>query len=340
MTLTVQILGDPGRDNAAFVRIDTGQSIGRLLFDCGEGCVSALPPGEAQAVDHLFFSHFHMDHVAGFDGFFRRTYDRVGKANHVWGPPGTADVLHHRLRGFTWNLVAGETATWHVHDIHPDRVTTTRFELGECFAVANPAGDTPRGDDMILTADGYTVEAYLMDHGIPSAAYVVREVPRVNVDPGRLAALGLAPGPWLKRVRAGPAAPGETVEVGGMLRDLATLQRELIVVTPGDSAAYLTDFRLDEAARGLLVERLAGVGTVVCESQYREADRELAEQNYHMTATGAAELAVRAGVGRLVLFHVSDRYQPDEWAGMLAEARAVFPASSFPPHWPIPELGL
>src|SRR5262249_19312050 len=155
--------------------------------------------------------------------------------------------------------------------------------------------------------EGYTVEAHLMDHGTPSAAYVVRELPRVNVDPGRLATLGLPPGPWLKRVRGGPAAPGEMVNVGGTPRDLAALQKDLVTVTHGDSAAYLTDFRLDEPTRVWLAEKLVGVGTVVCESQYRDADWELAERNYHMTATGAADLAARAGVGRLILFHVSDR---------------------------------
>ena len=106
-----------------------------------------------------------------------------------------------------------------------------------------------------------------------------------------------------------------------------------MTVTPGDSVAYLTDFLLDDTAAGRLAEALKGVGSVVCESQYRDADLELARRNYHMTAVQAASLAARAGVGRLVLFHLSDRYRPEEWAGLLAEARAVFPATAFPDHW-------
>jgi ribonuclease Z len=78
---------------------------------------------------------------------------------------------------------------------------------------------------------------------------------------------------------------------------------------------------------------LKGVGTVVCESQYRHADLDLARRNYHMTATQAASLAARAGVGWLVLFHLSDRYRPEERRAMLVEARALFPATSFPGHW-------
>jgi ribonuclease Z len=118
-------------------------------------------------------------------------------------------------------------------------------------------------------------------------------------------------------------------------RPLRELQEALVAVTPGDGVAYLTDFLLDEAAADRLAGALRGVGTVVCESQYRHADLDLARRNYHMTATQAASLAARAGVGRLVLFHLSDRYRPEEWRGLLAEARAVVPATSFPDHWAI-----
>ncbi|MGZ3675881.1 MAG: MBL fold metallo-hydrolase, partial [Ktedonobacterales bacterium] len=75
MSIDFHILGDPGRDNALFVRVQTGQALHRLLFDCGEGCLSALPVAEVQAVDHLCFSHLHMDHIGGFDSFFRVTYN-------------------------------------------------------------------------------------------------------------------------------------------------------------------------------------------------------------------------------------------------------------------------
>jgi ribonuclease Z len=52
-----------------------------------------------------------------------------------------------------------------------------------------------------------------------------------------------------------------------------------------------------------------------------------------MTARQAATLAARAGVGRLVLFHLSERYRPPEWLELLEEARAVFPRTVFAEHW-------
>lgn len=332
MTLSFQVLGNAGRDNALLVTVDTGQAVSKLLFDCGDGCLWQLPFGAVQEIDHLFFSHLHMDHVGGFDTFFRCTFNRTAKENHVWGPPQTATILQHRFRGFIWNLVGGQQATWRVHDLHAGQVETHRFELAEAFAQDHAEGEKPF-DRTFLGRPGYTVEALLMDHGTPSVAYVVREPPRVNIDTGRLARLGLRPGGWLQRVRGPRVAGDEVFAVEGVSRSVRELQQALLTETAGDSVAYLTDFRLDEAAMDHLAGALRGVGTVVCESQYRHADAELATRNYHMTATQVAMLAQRAGVGRLVLFHLSDRYQPDEWRQMLAEAQATFPATTFPSHW-------
>jgi ribonuclease Z len=332
MSLTVQVLGLPGRDNAVLVTVDSGQAVTRLLFDCGDGCLWQLPFGLIQEIDHVLFSHYHMDHVGGFDTFFRCTFNHTAKPNHIWGPPGTADVMQHRFRGFGWNLVGDQTVSWNTHDLYTDRVVSNRFELADLFAHAHPAGDRTVTREF-LTGPGFTVEAHLMDHGVPSVAYVVRETPRVNINVQRMAELGLRPGPWLQRIRGPIADRDETLTVLGESRSVRELQDSLVVETPGESAAYLTDFRLDGSAMDRLTETLRGVGTVVCESQYRESDADLAARNFHMTSTQAARLAHRAGVGKLVLFHLSDRYRASEWQEILAESREVFPATEFPPHW-------
>jgi ribonuclease Z len=335
MAIEHQILGGPGRDNAVFLRINTGQKIHRILFDCGEGCPGEVDHSELLQLDHLCFSHFHMDHIAGFDSLFRRIYDRNTKANLVWGPPGTGTILHHRIQGFLWNLVAEQKVRWYANELFPDRVSTTHSNLADGFAVAMPThdGEMVRETDLAIKHNDYTIDAFTMDHGTPSMAYVVRELDRVNVNTERMAARGWKPGPWLKRVRGNPPKPYEMIDVNGTMMPLDEVQAELLMNTPGDSFAYLTDFRMNETAIAFLAERLPGVGTIVCESQYRAADGELAEANKHMTATEAATLAARCNAGRLILFHVSDRYTPPEWQEMLLEARAIFPKTEFPNGW-------
>ncbi len=334
MPLHVTILGEPGRDNAVFLRVESGQKVARLLFDCGEGCLAQLATAEAQAIDHVFFSHFHMDHISGFDSLFRLTYDRTVKPNVVWGPPGAGQIMQHRFQGFLWNLHQDAAGSWDVHDLYPDRMETTRFYTHEAFAVAHPLPPQPRSSDLILETPAYSVHAWQMDHLTPSMAYLVREPPRLNVDTERLAALGLHPGAWLQAVKTPRAGEPSTLEIEGKAYALAELRAQLLTETPGQSFAYLTDFLMNQEAQERLARALQGCTLIVCESQYRQADRELAERNYHMTAAQAAELARRANAQQLLLFHLSDRYKQEEWPDLLAEARAIFPNTSFPAGWP------
>ena len=334
MPLTFQVLGQPGRDNALFVKVDTGQSQTRLLFDCGDGCPHQLGPTDLREIDHLCFSHLHMDHIAGFDLFFRLNFDRITKENRIWVPHGSAEVIHHRLRGFMWNLVdEKQEGEWLVSEIGPDAVRGARFLAKEGFRTAHATPELPRQGRTIIEGDGFTVGAVLLDHGTPSVGYLVREADRVNVDTAKLAAKGLKPGPWLKRLRGPSATPGETIEIGGVVYPLSVLQAELLVTTPGDSIAYLTDFRMTPATADELVPWLRGVNTVVCESQYRAIDADLAERVMHSTAEEVASMAARAGIGRLILFHFSDRYDAIARREMLADARAIFANATLPDGW-------
>ncbi|MEN9936678.1 MAG: hypothetical protein RLZZ387_3257 [Chloroflexota bacterium] len=328
MTIAFQMLGAPGHDNALLVRVQTGQTIHRLLLDCGAGCLDAVPVAELQAVDHLLFSHLHMDHVAGFDDFFRHTFNRLDRPNTVWGPPHTARIVHHRFQGYMWNLAAHLEATWYLHDIGAERVGRWRAEAAEAFATLHEEPPLPR--QPVIAHHDYSVHAIPLEHGTPSLGYLLRESPRVNVAPARLAALGMRPGPWLQQVKHPRPGDSPSVEVDGEHYDVGRLRDILLSETQGDTLAYLTDFALSEGDMEQVVEALRGCATLVCESQYCAADEELARRNHHMTAARAAELAARAGVGRLVLFHLSRRYTREEWSLMLEEARALFPRTELP----------
>jgi ribonuclease Z len=332
MALRFMVLGDPGRDNAVFVRVESGQKVSRLLFDCGEGCLAQLSIAEVQAIDHLLFSHFHMDHISGFDSFFRVTYDRTDRPNQVWGPPDASQIMQHRFQGFLWNLHHHLASQWDVHDLYPDRIEATRYLANEAFSQAHPLPARP-STEVIIDTPEYSIQAYQMDHLIPSMAYLVREKPRLNVDTARLASLGLRPGAWLNALKTPQANEAPAVEIDGASYPLADLRQELLTETPGQSLAYLTDFILNQPAQERLARVLQGCTVMICESQYRHADRDLAERNYHMTATQVAETARRAGVQQLVLFHLSDRYSKDEWMALLNEARAIFPNTAFPEGW-------
>lgn len=335
MTLHFQILGSPGRDNAALITIDSGQAVSRLLFDCGDGCLSELSFSEISSIDHLFFSHFHMDHISGFDSFLRCNYGRTDRPNHIWGPFNTTEVIQHRFQGYWWNLTAGMPGTWRLHNVLADRIATSRIENSEHFSVAHDEGSALRTVEILSTQD-YSVEAVLLNHHGPSVAYLVREKGRMNLDTSRLPGLGLKPGAWVRKLKEA-TDDQEVLSIEGKDYRVEELRKELLVETPGDSIAYVTDFLLDAATHEVLVQWLSGCGTLICEAQYRHSDLKLAEKNYHTTTSLVAAMAKDAMVKQLLLFHLSDRYTADVWKEMLAEARAVFPAAQFTPGWNLEE---
>tara|TARA_R110000850_G_scaffold175640_4_gene301401 strand:+ start:77 stop:1093 length:1017 start_codon:yes stop_codon:yes gene_type:complete len=337
MAIDWKILGAPGEDNALVVTVDTGQSQARLLFDCGEGCLHGLRPSEIQSIEHLCFSHFHMDHVSGFDTFFRHNYNRPDAPVRVWGPPKSIEVMSHRFRSFIWNLHADQTGEWIVHDVCPSHVDSAKFFTSEAFATAHRLPPIPLEDFTIQRSPSFTLEACLLPHhSISSAAYRIVESDRTNISAEALKNSKWTPGPWIQQITS-PATGDETVEIDGSRHSVAELRRALFITTPGDSIAYLTDFRVEPGSEAWteLTQWLSGTDTLVCECQYRNDDKALAEKHGHMTAGLVGRLAAEAGVKSLVLQHLSRRYSEEDWAEMLSEAIAEFPNTSFSPSWAI-----
>jgi ribonuclease Z len=320
MAIEIRILGKRGADNAVFVTINTGQHISRLLMDCGENTVSELTYSESSQIDHLLFSHFHMDHVAGFDTFFRRHYDRADRTNHIWGPPGTIEIKGHRFRSFVWNLIGDRRSTWLCHDIAADHVTAARYELHEAFAQSHLEEKFPSTPTLLFQGPGHHVEALTLHHGIPSLGYLVRESDRINIDTEKLKTMGLKPGPWLKTL-----AHDQTCLIDGVAHAAEPLRKALFVRTSGESMAFITDFIAEGDELSRIANRLQGIHTLVCECQYRAADADLARKNFHMTTAWVGHLAQLISPQRLILTHFSERYTPEEWEQMITEVRQHFP---------------
>lgn len=335
MVVRRQILGLPGRDNALLATVDSGQSLHRLLFDCGEGCLSQMSVAHAQDLEAVFFSHFHIDHVAGFDSLLRLNWCRPDGPARAFGPPGSIDVLHHRLRGFTWNLVAGSPGVWLVTEIGHRELRTSKFVASEGFATEHRL-DGRLHTGVVYRGNGFQVEACPMNHGITSLAHLVREADHWNVDMSALGKLGLPPGPWLRAVKDVETDPETTIEIAGAEHRIGALRDRLLKRSRGESLAYLTDFFLDtNESEDRLAAFLQGCRTIVCENNYRDEDDELARRNFHMTSADVAKLAARVQPEKLILFHLSDRYSPQQWREQLEEVGGRFHRACLPEEWDI-----
>jgi ribonuclease Z len=240
--------------------------------------------------------------------------------------------MHHRLSGVTWNLVQNTPGEYHVTAISDEELTTATLKTREAFAKVHLLPPRP-WSRCVFRGIGYDLEAMILDHGTPSIAYLVREHPHLHVDQDRMRQNQLEDGPWLRFLKDPEAAEEMRIDIQDRSWSIAELRQMLLTETPGDSLAYLTDFCLDEAAEERVVDWLRDCRTVVCENNFRNADRSLAQRSRHMVAADVGRIAARARVQDLVIIHVSDRYQPHEHRRQLEEVRAAFPQARFPDHW-------
>jgi len=332
MAIVHRLLGAPYQDNALFVRVESGQAVYRLLFDCGEKTVSELPPGEIVKIDHLFFSHFHLDHVAGLDHFIRLNYNREGKPVNIWGPEKTATKIFNRLNSFTWNLLEKSQTDWFVHEVNSNTVSHFLISARDQFCTIKHLASEPWSEVIVRTNDFY-VSTILLDHKIPVLGFKVVEQEKEKVNGQKLRTLNLEAGPWIKQLLDHSENHEKEIKLNGKQYKLGQLRKILLYHVPGSSLAYLTDFLNTETTAQRIINWLKGVQILYCESQYLNADHALASKNFHLTVEEAAGIAARSRVQQLFIFHFSQRYKHLSPLSFLQQARKIFSNSFLPEGW-------
>ncbi|MBI4515855.1 MAG: ribonuclease Z [Deltaproteobacteria bacterium] len=317
-----------------------------LLFDLGR--IERVPAGDLLRVTHVFVSHTHIDHFIGFDHLLRLFLARPIRLE-LFGPPGIIANVRGKLAGYTWNLVDNYEFVLTVNEVGLDqRLRWVRLPAASAF---EPAAEgeraLPSGPAVLLQEPQFSVSGVLLDHRIPCLGFALLENRHLNLRTEELERLGIPPGPWLAALKDAlrRGAPEQTAIVAHWRENgtaqqrsfsLAELRDRLIVDTPGQAIAYVTDtvFSQDNATR--IAALAAGADIFFCESLFVDEDREQAARRYHMTARQAGTLARLARVKRLEVFHFSPRYEGDA-ERLRAEAAAAF-AGTIPPDEPVDGL--
>jgi ribonuclease Z len=303
-----------------------------MLFDIGD--ISSLAPRQLLRVSHVFVSHAHMDHFAGFDRLLRLLLGR-DRTVALYGPAGFIDKVEHKLHAYSWNLIRSYAGNlvFDVCEVHEDgTLCHALFQSRTAFECDSMRQSRLEGD-VLASCGAISIRCAVLDHGTPCLAFAIVELAHVNIWKTRLEELGLVVGPWLRdlkrailesappsvlihAVRQGPQGTAPVMLPFGTLRDIAQ-------VTPGQKVAYVVDARY-HPANAARIERLAsGADILFIECAFLEVDAGHAARKNHLTARQAGTLARRAHVKRLEPCHFSTRYT-DCGALLLEEAQLAF----------------
>ena len=256
-----------------------------LLFDCGEGNQRQMMRyGVGFAFREIFFSHYHADHFLGVTGLLRT----MGLQDRTLPVTLYGPKGAQRILGAAINL----------------GIERNKFPVE---IVEVKPGDR-------LARDEYEIEVFETEHRADTVGYALVEHIRLGrFNPDKALELGIPEGPFWGQLHKGQMVTLPDGRIVGPADLVGPPRPGRRLVYSGDTRPHLS-----------VVEASRGADLLVHEATFGGDEMERARETGHSTAAEAARVALDAGVRRLVLTHISSRYNRDA-AELLAEARAVFP---------------
>jgi ribonuclease Z len=259
----------------------------RFLVDCGEGTQrQILQSGLGfKRLNKILITHGHLDHILGLAGLLSTLMRwETMEEMEIYGGAGALDRIHDLLYGV---VLRGATPPMPVHLV-------------------------PINNGVFFEGEDFTVSSFPVFHrGSDSFGFRFEEKGRRPFLPEKAEVLNIPPGPWRRSLVEGQPVTlpdGRIITPDMVLGEFRPGVRLVLVGDTGDTDS--------------LVEACRGADALIIESTYLDQEAEMARHFSHLTARQAASLAVRAGVQKLILTHISRRYREKD---VLQEAQTVFP---------------
>jgi ribonuclease Z len=283
--------GVPTRSrNVSSVALRLAQRGEVWLFDCGEGTQHQLQRSglKSSQIRRIFVTHMHGDHTFGLMGLIASC-----------GLAGTGQPIDiYGPEGLKEYL---QTAAKYSYMHFGDRLKIHPVKTG-----------------VVYEDDEFVVSCQLLKHRIPAHGYRVVEKDRPGMfNLEKAQSLGIPPGPVYGKLKQGQTI---TLEDGRQIngKDLCG------VPEVGRKLVYCTDTVFCDGAVALAQD----ADVLIHEATFAHQDAQMAFDKMHSTSTMAAQVALLAGVRKLIMTHFSPRYAPGnpiQLDDLKQEARAIFP---------------
>lgn len=253
-----------------------------MLFDCGEGTQRQLIYAR---VSPMKISKIFLTHYHG---------------DHILGLPGLLQSMNFRGRDTKLTIYGPKGL---------NMLKEAIFNLGYC-KIEFPIEFIEIGSEIVEKTDEYIITSQNVNHQVPCLAYSIEELKKPRFLREKAIELGVPVGPDFGRLHN-----GEEVEVGGKI-----IKPEQVLGPPrkGRKITYSGDTTPCEE----MIELAKDSTLLIHESTYIKEDSDKAEENFHSTSADAASIAKKSNSERLILTHISTRYQNTDQ--LLKEALEIF----------------
>ena len=257
-----------------------------ILIDCGEGTQNQLRKFSVkiQKISHILISHLHGDHFFGLVGLLSSMH-LLGRDSGItiYGPPELEQIVRLQLE------IGGAKLNFNLQ-----------------FVVLDNSKPTLIFEDKLIE-----IHAFPMKHRIPVNGFRIQEKEKEYNIIGEVfkeAKLSLTAIPFFKR---GENFVDENGEVF-FYEDFVMARKK------PKSYAYCSDTAYYEP----IIQSIKGADLLYHEATFVEKLADRAKATFHSTAKDAATIAQKAQVGKLLLGHLSARYDSGE--EHLKEAKVIF----------------
>lgn len=169
-------------------------------------------------------------------------------------------------------------------------------------------------DGKFFENDDFYLESMKMVHNTLCNAYCFVQKGERRIDKKKLKKSLLPQGPLLKKLKL-----GKMVNYKGKKYN----PKDLTFKEDDVKICFVLDTKLNKK----IVPFVKDSNVFVCEATFEQGKEEMAREKYHLTSGQAAEIAKRAKVKKLVLTHVSQRYEK-KLESVLKSATKIFKRSS------------